>query len=82
MLSYKSANKIILGNKGYISQQLQQELLETQGTVLFPTLRRNQKRQYPEAFRSLHERMRRRIETTISQLIEQFHVSRIEAFGR
>ena len=41
--------------------------------------RRNQKQQYPEAFRKLHGRMRRRIETTISQLTEPFHVSRVRA---
>ena len=70
---------MILGDKGYISQQLQCELLETQGTLLLPTLRRNQKKQYPEAFRKLHGRMRRRVETTIGQLTEQFHISRVRA---
>ena len=70
---------ILLGDKGYISQQLQAEVLETENTVLFPTLRRNQKQQYPEAFGKLQVRLRRRIETTISQLTEQFHVSRVRA---
>ena len=70
---------MMLGDKGYISQQLQQERLETQGMVLLPTRRSNQKQQYPEAFRKLHGRMRRRIETTISQLTEPFHVSRVRA---
>lgn len=79
LLAERGRYRIILGDKGYISQPLQQELLETEGTVLFSTLRRNQKRQYSEAFRRLHGRMRRRIETTISQLTEQFHVSRIRA---
>ena len=70
---------IVLGDKGYISEALQTELMETQGTVLLPTLRRNQKRQYPENFRKLQVRMRRRIETTIGQLTEQFHISRVRA---
>ena len=70
---------IMLGDKGYISEQLQRELLETEDTLLFPTLRRNQKREYPEAFRRLQVRLRRRIETTINQLTEQFHVSRVRA---
>jgi len=71
---------MILGDKGYISEALQAELMETpEGTVLLPTLRSNQKRQYPENFRKLQVRMRRRIETTISQLTEQFHISRVRA---
>ena len=79
LLAERGQYPMMLGDKGYISQQLQQELLETEGMVLLPTLRSNQKQQYPEAFRKLHGRMRRRIETTISQLTEQFHVSRVRA---
>ena len=71
--------RILLGDKGYISQQLQAELMQTEATVLLPTLRSNQKQQYPETFRKLQVRMRRRIETTIGQLTEQFHVSRVRA---
>ena len=70
---------MILGDKGYVSQPLQQELLKTADTVLIPTLRSNQKQQYPEGFRKLQVRLRRRIETTIGQLTQQFHVSRIRA---
>ena len=69
----------LLGDKGYISEHLQTELLETENTCLLPTLRSNQKRQYPEPFRQLQVRLRRRIETTISQLTEQFGVSRVRA---
>ena len=79
LLSERGRYPLILGDKGYISEQLQRELLETEGTVLLPTLRRNQKRQYPESFRSLQVRLRRRIETTIGQLTDQFHVSRVRA---
>lgn len=70
---------ILLGDKGYISQPLQGELMETEATVLLPTLRRNQKQQYPQRFRKLQVRMRRRIETTIGQLTQQFHISRVRA---
>ena len=72
LIAERGRYPILLGDKGYISQPLQQELLETEGTILFPTRRRNQKKQYPQAFRRLHSRMRRRVETTISQLTEQF----------
>ena len=79
LLSERGRYPIILGDKGYISEQLQRELLETEETLLLSTLRRNQKRQYPESFRRLQVRLRRRIETTLSQLTEQFHVSRVRA---
>ena len=77
LLAERGTYPILLGDKGYISQHLQAELMETEATVLLPTLRRNQKQQYPERFRKLQVRMRRRIETTIGQLTEQFHVSRV-----
>ena len=70
---------IILGDKGYVSESLQRDLFKTADTVVLATLRRNQKQQYPEAFRRTQVRLRRRIETTIGQLTEQFHASRIRA---
>ena len=82
LLAERGRYPIRLGDKGYISQQLQQELLETEGTILFSTRRRNQKKPYPQAFRRLHGRMRRRVETTISQLTEQFHVCDVRARTR
>ena len=78
-LAERGEYRMILGDKGYISQHLQAELIATEGTVLLPTLRRNQKRQYPQRFRKLQVRMRRRIETTIGQLTDQFHISRVRA---
>ena len=79
LLAERGEYPIILGDKGYISQRLQAELMATEDTILLPTLRSNQKQQYPEGFRKLHGRMRRRIETTIGQLTEQFHISRVRA---
>ncbi|RKU31696.1 hypothetical protein C6499_04115 [Candidatus Poribacteria bacterium] len=78
LLAERGEYRILLGDKGYISQQLQAELMQTQATVLLPTLRSNQKQQYPERFRKLQVRMRR-IETTIGQPTEQFHISRVRA---
>ena len=75
LLIERGEYRIVLSDKGYISQHLQAKLMATEGTVLIPTLRRNQKRQYPESFRKLQVRMRRRIETTIGQLTQQFHIS-------
>jgi len=75
----RGVSPILLGDKGYISEALQDELMETEGTVLLPTLKRNQKHPYPDDFRPLQVRIRRRIETTIGQLTEQFHISRVRA---
>lgn len=79
LLSQRGRYRILLGDKGYISDSLQEALLETENTCLLPTLRSNQKYQYPETFRKLQVRVRRRIETTIGQLTEQFGVSRVPA---
>lgn len=70
---------IIIGDKGYVSETLETELLETYNVCLLPTRRSNQKKQYSKAFRQQHQRIRRRIETTISQLTNQFNISRIRA---
>ncbi len=37
------------------------------------------KKQYPSDFRKRHRKMKRRVETTIGQLTQQFQVSRIRA---
>ena len=79
LLCERGTYPVLLGDKGYISGALQDEVLETENTCLLPTLRSNQKPQYPETFRKLQVRVRRRIETTIGQLTEQFHVSRVRA---
>ena len=47
-LAQRGEYPMILGDKGYISKHLQAELMATEDTVLLPTLRRNQKRQYPQ----------------------------------
>ena len=70
---------MVLGDKGYVSHALERELLDTENTCLFPTRRRNQKSQYPEAFRNLQVRLRRRIETTLNQLTHQFSVACVRA---
>lgn len=70
---------IILGDRGYISEELELDLLETYNVCLLPTRRKNQTKQYPSDFCRLHSKMRRRVETTISQLTQQFHISRIHA---
>ena len=81
VLSESRGYPIVLGDKGYVSESLQKELLATENTCLLATLRSNQKRQYPKAFRRLQVRLRRRIETTVAQLTDQFGISRVRARG-
>ena len=79
LLCERGRYRILLGDKGYISGPLQAELSDTENTCLLPTLRSNQKHQYPETFRKLQVRVRRRIETTIGQPTEQFRMCRVRA---
>ena len=79
VLSQGGQYPILLGDKGYVSHALQQELRDTENICLLPALRSNQKPQYPEAFRKLHARLRRRIETTLNQLTQQFSIGRVRA---
>ena len=79
LLCERGRYPVVLGDKGYISGPLRDERLDTENTCLLTTLRSNQKQQYPEDFRKLHVRVRRRIETTIGQLTEQFGVARVRA---
>ena len=70
---------ILLGDKGYVSETLQTDLLQHYNVCLLAKRRKNQKTQYPVVFAKLHTKLRRRIETTLSQLSDQFHVSRLRA---
>lgn len=79
LLCERGTYPVILGDKGYISEEVETDLRETYNVCLLPTRRKNQKEQYPERFQKLHAKIRRRVETTISQLTNQFQVSRIRA---
>ena len=79
VLSQGGRYPMILGDKGYVSEQLHRELLETENTCLFATRRSNQKQQYPQDFRKLQVQVRGRIETTLNQLTQQFCVGRLRA---
>ena len=79
VLSQGGRYPIMLGDKGYVSEQLHKELLETENICLLATRRSNQRQQYPENFRKLQVRLRRRIETTLNQLTQQFSVACVRA---
>ncbi|NQT24020.1 IS982 family transposase [candidate division KSB1 bacterium] len=66
-------NSIIIGDKGYLSHEIQLDLFQKDGIRLFTPKRSNQKHnQYPPIFRKL----RKRIETSFSQLCDQFMMKR------
>lgn len=62
------ASITVLGDKGYTHKDLAPELKREQDINLIPLKRKNEKVQYPKAFRQLIFKLRRRIETTASQL--------------
>ena len=69
---------VILGDKGYVNQSLQQEL-QKQNINLVPLKRSNSKERMENSQRQLIFRFRRRIETVFSQLREQLHAERVRA---
>jgi len=64
----------ILGDKGYLSKDVQQDLFQTNRIKLYTPKRSNQPdyHKYPAVFR----RLRKRIETLFSQLCDQFMIKR------
>lgn len=71
-------NLIFLGDKGYTGEVLRREL-EERGHRLFALKPSNYKDQLPKCFRRLIFRVRRRIETTFSQLSEWLHAENVMA---
>lgn len=69
----------ILGDKGYIDNRLASELKAEKGITLLPLKRNNSKSQYPKQLRRAIFRLRRRIETTGSQLSCQLNIQRVLA---
>lgn len=81
-LSPHNPETIVLGDKGYIGDTLAQEL-EAQGQMKLLALKRgNSKNPYPKQLRNWISKHRRRIETTFSQLTEQFHINQVLAKSR
>ena len=68
----------ILGDKGYIGEQLNDEMQE-QGICLMSLKRSNSKNNWPKAVRQLIFQFRRRVETVFSQLSEQLNAERVLA---
>jgi hypothetical protein len=68
-----------LGDKGFRSAALQQQLWTERGVYLHTLSRRNQIQREPEAVRRLHNHFRQIIETVNGQLAGQFHIEQNHA---
>lgn len=70
---------LMLGDKGYISKDLVAQLKAEKEILLLPVQRDNSKIQHPKAIRRLVFKLRRRIETSGSQLTQQLNIERVLA---
>ena len=72
-------NTIIIGDKGYISEPLRQELYDNYGIILLTQKRSNQKDPNTRYVRKVINRLRKRVEVTNNQLDDQFNLSKVRA---
>lgn len=67
----------VIGDKGYINKRLSPDLKEQKGINLIFMKRDNDKNQYTKDYRQIIFKIRRRIETSFSQLSEQFKINEV-----
>jgi hypothetical protein len=72
-------DRVVLGDKAYVSAPLGHTLWDQQGIRLLALPRKNQHRQLPAEWRRLHHYWRAIIETVNGQLTEQFQIERNRA---
>jgi len=70
--------ELLISDKGLIRPELKAELAK-QGLNLQTPLRKNMKDSRPKEVVRLFMKIRRRVETVISQLSEQFHIEKVRA---
>ena len=69
---------IVFADKGYIGK-LAEELKNEKGIKLYALQKSNSKTPLPKPFRNLISHLRRRIESTFNQLVENFDMERVRA---
>lgn len=69
----------IIGDKGYINKNLTPELKNEKNINLLFLKRGNSKENYPKEIRQLIFKVRRRIETSFSQLTEQLNINKVKS---
>jgi len=72
-------NHIIIGDKGYVSEPLRRQLKEQYGIDLLAQKRSNQRNPYPPLVKRTINRLRKRVEVTINQLEDPFHLDKVRA---
>ncbi|CEN75154.1 transposase IS4 family protein [[Clostridium] sordellii] len=76
-IKYKSLS--IIGDKGYTNKRLTPELKNERYINLLFLKRGNSKDNYPKEIRQLIFKVRRRIETSFSQLTEQLNLNKVQS---
>jgi len=69
----------LLGDKGFIGDDFARDLLNENNVLMIALKRNNAKNPDPKPFRQLIFKLRRRIETSISQLVDQLNIERVRA---
>ena len=69
----------IIGDKGYVNKRLTPELKSKRNIDLLFLKRDNSKNNYPKEIRQLIFKVRRRIETSFSQLSEQLNINKVKS---
>ncbi len=69
----------IIGDKGYISDSLANELINERGILLLALQRKNSKKGVCKNLRNTLSKIRRRVETSFSQLADQLNINRVLA---
>jgi hypothetical protein len=75
--SYKKIT--LIGDKGYIGADFAANLKSEKGVDLLPIKRKSSRNQFPKAIRQLIFKLRRRIETSASQLTQQLNIEKVMA---
>ena len=78
-LCYKYSSISIIADKGYVNKRLTPELKGEKGINLLFLKRGNSKENYPKEIRQLIFKVRRRIETSFSQLTEQLNLNKVKS---
>lgn len=71
--------QLLLGDKGYLGEFFQNTLFEFTGVQLETPVRHNMTDPMPKSWRKQLNRLRRRVETTIGQLVERFNIQKNRA---
>jgi hypothetical protein len=80
-LLYEQYDLTAIGDKGYVSAAVAEELATTRGVTLIALPRANQRQQLDDATRAALTRLRQIIETVNDQLTEQFHIQQNHAYS-